>query len=300
MKGRLPTNNKLGIGLMTATAMLFGLQDGISRHLAFEHNVFMVVMIRYWFFAAFVLALATLRHGGIARVASTRRPLLQIVRGLLLAAEICIFTFAMVNLGLVGSHAIFACCPLIIAALSGPFLKEKVGWRRWSAIIVGFAGVLVILDPGGSLYSPFALLALAATLMFAAYSLLTRYVANWDSAETSHFWVGIAGAAGITVVGLTSLEPMPAADWVWMATLCATAVAGHFLLIKCYEVSEASIVQPFSYLHLVFASAIGLAVFGETLTQNMVVGAALVISAGLFVFWRQAKKKGTRRATNRS
>ena len=300
MNGSLQTNNKLGIGYMIATAMLFGVQDGISRHLAFEHNVLMVVMIRYWFFAAFVLALAAVRSGGIARVASTRRPVLQIIRGLLLAAEICTFMYAIINIGLVGSHAIFACCPLIIAALSGPVLKEKVGWRRWSAIIVGFAGVLVILNPSGNLFSPFALLVLAAALMFATYSLLTRYVGNWDSADTSHFWVGVAGAAGMTIVGLISLEPMPAADWVWMAILCVTGLAGHYLLIKCYEVAEASVVQPFSYFHLVFASAAGIIVFGDTLTQNMVIGTTIVISAGLFVFWRQAKLKGSSGGSNRS
>ncbi len=299
MNGSLRTNNKLGIGYMIFAAMLFGVQDGISRHLAFEHNVLMVVMIRYWFFAAFVLTLAAMRNGGIARVASTRRPFLQIVRGLLLAAEICVFVYAVINIGLVESHAIFACCPLIVAALSGPVLKEQVGWRRWSAIMVGFAGVLVILNPSGSLFSPFALLVLAATLMFATYSLLTRYVASWDSADTSHFWVGVSGAAGMTVVGLNSLEPMPAADWAWMAVLCVTALAGHYLLIKCYEVAEASVVQPFSYLHLVFASAVGLTVFGDALTQNMVIGTTIVISAGLFVFWRQAKKKGTRRMPDR-
>ena len=149
-------NARLGIALMIAVSVVFAGQDGISRHLAGEYNVYMVVMIRYWFFAAFVIAIAARKAGGIAVAARTARPAIQILRGVLLAAEICVMVTAFTVLGLVESHAVFAAYPLLIAALSGPILGEHVGWRRWLAIFVGFMGVLVILRPGLGVFDPAA------------------------------------------------------------------------------------------------------------------------------------------------
>ena len=120
-------NIPLGIALMVATTFVFAVQDGLSRHLASEYNVMMVVMIRYWFFAAFVMAVAARKAGGLRAAAATSQPGVQIFRGVLLATEICVMVLAFVMLGLVESHAIFTSYPLLVAALSGPILGEKVG-----------------------------------------------------------------------------------------------------------------------------------------------------------------------------
>ncbi|MBO1257171.1 DMT family transporter, partial [Alteromonas sp. 5E99-2] len=141
-------NTRLGILFMICTTFVFAIQDGISRHLAGEYNVLMIVMIRYWFFAAFVIAIARRQAGSIRAAAASKQPAIQLFRGLLLAAEICVMVQGFVLLGLVESHAIFASFPLLVAALSGPILGEAVGWRRWVAIGVGFIGVLIILQPG--------------------------------------------------------------------------------------------------------------------------------------------------------
>ncbi|MFT5066269.1 MAG: drug/metabolite transporter (DMT)-like permease [Reinekea sp.] len=282
----MQNNVRLGIWLMCATSFVFAVQDGISRHLAAEYNVLMIVMIRYWFFAAFVIAIAVRTEGSIRGVATTSQPILQITRGLLLAAEICIMVFAFVKLGLVESHAIFACYPLLVAALSGPILGENVGWRRWTAIGIGFVGVLVILQPGVGVFSPFAVIPLTSAILFAIYGLLTRYAARRDKTATSFFWTGVVGAVGMTCVGIWFWEPMIGSDWIWMGALCITGVTGHFLLIKTYEVAEASAVQPFAYLQLVFATSIGISVFGEKLETNVAVGACIVVAAGLFTLLR--------------
>ena len=284
-------NTRLGIWLTVATTFVFAMQDGISRHLATEYNVLMVIMIRYWFFAAFVMAVAARQAGGIRRAAATRQPWLQIGRGVLLAGEVCVMVTAFVLLGLTESHAVFAVYPLLIAALSGPLLGERVGWRRWAAIGVGFLGVLIILQPGWGVFDPAALVALLAAFMFALYGLLTRYAARLDSAAVSFFWTGTVGAVFMTVVGIWFWEPMRAPDWGWMAALCMTSAFSHWLLIKAYEVAEASAVQPFAYLQLPFAAALGMAVFGETLRANVALGAAIVVGAGLFTLWR-ARKAG--------
>lgn len=274
---------------MIATTFVFAVQDGISTHLASNYNVMMIVTIRYWFFAAFVIALARRQAGSIRAAAATTQPMLQVFRGLLLAAEICVMVLAFVYLGLIESHAIFTCYPLLIAALSGPILGEKVGWRRWVAIGVGFIGVLIILRPGVAVFSPAAAIPLLSAFMFALYGLLTRYAARRDTAATSFFWTGVTGAVALTPFGLWMWEPMIGPDWGWMAALCVTGVTGHWLLIRTYEVAEASAVQPFAYLQLVFASVIGLAVFRETLSPHVAVGAMLVVGAGMFTLWRARK-----------
>ncbi|MEM7615972.1 MAG: DMT family transporter, partial [Pseudomonadota bacterium] len=221
-------NAQAGIFLMLLTAFVFAMQDGISRHLAEAYNVLTVVMFRYWFFAAFVLMRSAALPGGVRRVASTRQPGLQIFRGVLLAAEVCVMVLTFTLLGLVESHAIFAAYPLIIAALSGPILGEAVGLRRRIAIAVGFLGVLIILRPGFKVFEPAALIAVAAATMFALYGLLTRYVARDDSAETSFFYTGVAGAVAITLVAPFWWDPMTnAADWAWMGVLCVTGALGH-------------------------------------------------------------------------
>lgn len=280
-------NTKLGIILMAATTLVFALQDGISKHLAAEYNTFMVIMIRYWFFAAFVIAIASRASGGLKQAARTDQPLMQSFRAVLLVAEICVAVYGFTLLGLVESHAVFAAYPLMIAALSGPVLGESVGWRRWVAIGFGFVGVLIILQPGFGVFQVEALVPFLSALMFALYGLLTRYVARKDSASTSFFWTGTVGSVAMTAVGIWFWQPMSGGDWIWMATLCGSGAFGHFLLIKCYEVAEASAVQPFAYLQLVFASALGVTLFDETIRWNVALGASIIVAAGLFTLWRE-------------
>ena len=283
-------NTRLGIMLMIATTFVFAMQDGISRHLAGEYNVFMVIMIRYWFFAAFVMSVAARKAGGLRAAAKTSQPLLQAFRAVLLVTEICVMVLAFTILGLIESHAVFTCYPLLVAALSGPVLGEKVGWRRWTAIGVGFIGVLIILQPGFGVFRIEAIVPLIAALLFALYGLLTRYAARKDSTATSFFWTGTVGSIAMTSIGIWFWEPMTGPDWGWMGLLCITGALGHWLLIRCYEVAEASAVQPFAYLQLVFAAMIGISVFGEVLEPNVAVGACVVIAAGLFTLWRQRVK----------
>ena len=282
-------NTGLGIALMIAMTVVFAGQDAISRILAERYPVLMVVMIRYWFFAAFVVVLAVRQAGGLRRAAATSQPLLQIARGVLLAAEVCVMIVSFVVLGLAATHAVFAVYPLLVAALSGPVLGERVGWRRWVAIGVGFVGILIILQPGSGALQPTALIPLVAAAGFALYSLLTRYAARKDSTAVSFFWTGTTGAVAMTLVGLWVWEPMAPTDWGWMAVLCVTAALGHWLLIRAYEVAEASAIQPFAYFQLVWATGLGVVVFDENLSANMVLGAAVVVAAGLFTLWRSRR-----------
>ena len=251
---------------MIATTVVFAIQDGISRYLAENYNVITVVTIRYMFFMCFVLAYGSRQKGGIRQMASSDQLPLQIGRGLLLLAQICVAILSFSTLGLVNFHAVFASYPLMVMALSVPILGEAVGWRRWLAVFVGFCGVLLILRPGTEMFSGMTILPVLAAFMMAVYGILTRYAARRDAAETSFFWTGIAGAAVMTLVGIWFWQSMSLADWVWMAALCMAGALGHWLLICCYEVAEASalaltidyLTRDRQSLHMVLDGLVGL------------------------------------------
>jgi drug/metabolite transporter (DMT)-like permease len=257
-------------------------------------------MLRYWVFLIFGYFLVRRSLGGFSAVWASPNKKWQIVRGVILAAEICVMQVSFVNLGLIETHAVFVTSPLIVAALSGPILGEKVGWRRWAAIGVGCIGVLIVLDPGGSVFSIWALVPLVGAFIYALYALLTRYVGRTDTSAVSFFWMGLVGAIVLTPLGLWFWTPMTPVDSAWMALLCCSGILGHWLLIRSYEVAEASAVQPFVYLQLVFISIFGISIFGEVLRLNVVVGATIVVAAGLFTLWRQRVRAQAEAASRRS
>ncbi|KGJ06741.1 Permease of the drug/metabolite transporter (DMT) superfamily [Paracoccus halophilus] len=281
----------MAIVMICASAFIFAAQDGISRYLGAAYSPIFVIMLRYWFFAVFVVLLCARAPGGLSRAMRTKRPWTQAFRGVLLAAEVLVTVEAFVRLGLINTHAIFACYPLLISALSGPVLGEKVGWRRWAAVAAGFLGILIVLNPGSGALSANASLPLGGAVMFAVYGLLTRLVARDDPAMVSFFWTGIAGAIAITLVGIWYWEPIAPRDIPWLLLLCLCAAVAHFMLIKAYELAEASALQPFSYTQLVWVSIFGVTLFGETLAPNVAIGGAIVVGAGMFTWWRSRQRE---------
>ena len=284
-------NPRLGIALMIATTVVFAVQDGISRYLAENYNVITVVTIRYMFFMCFVLACSSRQKGGIRQVASSGQLALQIGRGLLLVAQICVAILSFSTVGLVNFHAVFASYPLMVMALSVPILGEAVGWRRWLAVCVGFCGVMLILRPGTAMFSSASILPVLAAFMMAVYGILTRYAARRDAAETSFFWTAMAGGIAMLCIGPFFWLPPIGSDWGWMGLLCLTGTGGHYLLIKALDATKASTIQPFAYLQLVFASSIGILVFADSLDPMLIIGSSIIVSSGLFALQRERKVK---------
>ena len=284
-------NPRLGIALMIATTVVFAVQDGISRYLAENYNVITVVTIRYMFFMCFVLAYSSRQKGGTRQVASSGQLPLQIVRGLLLVAQICVAILSFSTVGLVNFHAVFASYPLMVMALSVPILGEAVGWRRWLAVCVGFCGVLLILRPGTEMFGSASILPVLAAFMMAVYGILTRYAARRDAAETSFFWTAMAGGIAMLCIGPFFWLPPIGSDWGWMGLLCLTGTGGHYLLIKALDATKASTIQPFAYLQLVFASSIGILVFADSLDPMLIIGSSIIVSSGLFALQRERKVK---------
>lgn len=277
---------------------IFSIQDGISKHLAGLYPPVFVAMIRYWAFAVFAILLAARMRGGLAMTARTKRPVLQAMRGILLAAQIVVAITSFTLVGLAHSQAIFAGTPLIIALLSMPILGERVGWRRWTAICVGLCGVLIILKPESGFFDVDLLVPIFGCLLFAFYVISTRLVSRDDSAMTSFFYTGVVGAVAITLIGPFYWTWLSAPDWAWMALLCITGISSHYFLIRAYDILDAVVVQPLTYLQLVYASVMGLLIFGETLNLNMIIGSVIVVGAGMFTVWREhvvARRNASRR-----
>lgn len=275
--------NRVGLMFMLGAITVFSIQDGLTRYLAQYYPPIVIVMIRYWAFAVFVLALSAGRAGGLKRVARTTHPIVQMSRGLMLAFQIVLVTYCFNQFGLGATHALLAMAPLMIAAAGALFLGERLRLVQWMAIAAGFCGVLVLLSPKldtGS-FTGFALLPLVGAAGFATYSILTKWVSAGDPPETSFFYTGIGGAIGMTLTGPFFWQPMAAEHWGWMALLCVCGATGHFLLIKAYQNAQAASLQPLAYLQLAATSAIGVVIFGEAMTWTFLAGAAIIVAAGL-------------------
>lgn len=275
-------NPVLGIWLMIAAVATFAAQDGFAKHLAGAYSTLSIIMIRYWVFAAFVILLALRRpEGPHAAIRSSRLPA-HVLRSVFLVSEICLIVWGYTLIGLINSLAVFSVCPLLIVALSGPILGERISWQRWAAVGAGLVGVLVILRPGMGVFSWAALLPLASALLFALYSVLTRLTTREEPTFPAFFWPGVIGAVLMTGIGLPQLEPIAALDLGLLAIYSGLTILSHWLVLKAYQQVEAARVQPFSYLQLVFTTGIGIAVYGEVLELPVAIGGAIVVGAGLY------------------
>ncbi|MGF6159539.1 drug/metabolite transporter (DMT)-like permease [Ensifer sp. KUDG1] len=266
---------------------IFAGQDAITKYLGDRYPALFITMIRFWAFALFVFAFAASSSGGLRKTAQTRHPWLQVVRGLLLVAEIVVIVISYVHAGLAMSQSIFQATPLIITILSIPLLGETVGWRRGAAILIGLIGVLVIINPVNVHFDMSLLLPLAASVLFALYSIATRAVSHEDSAVTSLFYAGVVGAVAISLIGPFYWTEVVPSDWFALAALCVCGTLSHFSLIKAYGLLPAAEVQPVTYFQLVLNVIFAVMLFGETITHNMIVGALIVVGAGLFTIWRE-------------
>ena len=275
-------NNRKGILLMIAAIAAFAVQDALSRLLAGNYNTLMVVMVRYWIFAIFVVTLALRRPEGFRAAVRSNRLGAHVLRALLLVVEVCIIVWGYTLIGLINSHAVFAICPLLVVALSGPLLGEKISALRWAAVGMGCVGVLVILQPGAEVFSWAALLPLASAVMFALYSVLTRLTTRDEPSFPAFFWPPVIGAVVMAFVGLPYIEAVSPRDGVFLLIYGLLSVLSNFLLQRTYETVEANVVQPFAYLQIAFVTMVGLTFFDETLQLHVVAGMAIVVLAGVF------------------
>ncbi len=275
------TRIRRGISMCLLAMLIFACQDGITKFLVRDFAVAQLLMVRYWTFLLAAIVFLAWRGGARAATRSAM-PLLQVLRALLALGEAALFGWGLRHLGLAESHALFAVFPLLTLALAGVLLGEAIGLRHWIAAFVGFAGTLVILRPGFGLFEPAALIPLLAALTFAAYNLLSRRISQADSFATNLLYMAAVGAVASTCFGIPAWQPPAPAEWALLGIYSVTGMIAHLLLIKALEYAPAAILQPFNYSLLVFASLVGLLVFGELPDTWTIAGAALVLAGGMY------------------
>jgi len=276
----------LGIGLLLIATVLFAAQDVFTKQLSPTISVTQILVFRFSAFAIFALIYAH-RRIGLRSAFNAHRPNLQFIRCLIMCTEIGLFAYAVRFLGIAEIHAIFSCFPLVVTALSVPFLGEQVGWRRWAAVLVGFAGTLIIIQPGTGVFKPAALLALVCVVLYSFYNVLTRMVSKHDRFETSLVYFGVVGFVASLVAVIGRWQTPDSQQLMLLGGIVLTSVASHMLLIKALELASAVILQPFNYFILVWAIVLGYLVFGEVLAAHQVVGALIVVASGLYVGIRE-------------
>ncbi len=283
-----------GIVLAILAMATFATMDGIGKHLTGTYPVHQILWIRYGLFLTFALCWA--RYRGFRRTLATTRLRLQLIRSLVLVFESATFVLAFKFMPLADAHAIAAAAPLIVTALAVLFLNERVGARRWSVTLIGFFGVLVIIRPGLGVFDPIAVLPLIAAVLFAVYQIMTRILANADSAETTLFYTGVVGFAMLTlVVPFGWIWPTPG-DWVLLLVVGILGSSAHWVLILALRAAPASLLQPYTYTLVLFATAVGFIGFGDIPDSITIIGGAIVIGSGLYTLHRENLRKPDKQA----
>ncbi|MFN3825061.1 MAG: DMT family transporter [Pseudorhodobacter sp.] len=297
----------IGMASAFAAAVIFSVNDASIKFLSGGYALHQLVLIRALFGVAIVVLVLMPFSGGLAAM-RTRKPLQHLLRGsLVILSNLCFF-MGLAALQMAEAVALFFVAPLLITALSVPLLGEKVGPRRWAAVAVGLAGVLVMLRPGMGLFQPAMLFPVAAALAYALAHMMTRRMGGTESAATMTFYVQIcfivmAGMMGLTV-GDGRFDPGPdsalgfllrawvwpgSGDWPILALIGVASTAGAFLMAQAYRLCEAGLAAPFEYANLPMAILLGLLVFGEWPDAVAWVGIFLIAGSGLYMFWRETR-----------
>ncbi|MBI6898624.1 DMT family transporter [Pseudomonas putida] len=276
-----------GIALMVVATFLFASHDALSKFLGGIYPIIMVVWVRY-LVHTLLMAGIFLPKAGLA-VLRTRRPLLQTLRALSLLSTSLLFTAGLQYLPLAEATSVNFLAPVLVTALSVPLLKERVTPGQWLAVVMGFIGVLVVVHPGGAMFTPAILFPFGSALGFCFYQLLTRKLAAHDTPTTSNFYAGLCN----TLI-LTALVPFFWQVPQWPHVLLMLALGGcgmtaHLLLTQAFRHAAPALLAPFSYCQIVFAGLLGLVVFGQVPDGTSLAGIAVICLSGLGAAWMQRR-----------
>jgi drug/metabolite transporter (DMT)-like permease len=282
-----------GIGLMLAGITLFSINDALGKWLLGTYSVGELLLVRGA--AALILIAPFVRQAGIAAFTAAPMPGLQIVRVALSTLEVAMFFWAVSYLPLADTVTFYLAGPIYVTALSVVLLREPVGWRRWSAVLVGFAGVVLALRPSAASFTLPALIALTGSIFFAVSMITTRMLR-----KTSNM-VLVVGQIGGTLLFGAATAPfawlMPSArDLALMSFFGVLSIAALACVNLSLKLAAASVVVPYQYTLIVWAIVLGYVVFGDVPDPLTLLGGAVIITAGLYIFWRE-QAQGRREAT---
>jgi drug/metabolite transporter (DMT)-like permease len=286
----LAEHRSQGILWMLATGVCFIALDAIMKHLMESLPLVQVTWARFFFGTVFALAFA---WGKLPQLLVTRAPLLQLLRSVLLMSTTGAFNFGIRHTPLATATTIMFMSPILVTLLSIPLLGEKVGIRRWLGILTGFAGALLVVRPWSEgISTPMAglLFLLLAALLNANYQLLTRMVRG-DDPLTSLIYTAAGGAIVTSLMLPWTWQTPSLSQWVFFVASGLAGGLGHLCLIRSLRLAPASVVAPFSYASLVWAVTLGFIVWGDWPDAMTVMGAVLIVAAGLYIFNRERTLK---------
>ena len=257
MNGTLPLSDQpiKGIALAILATLLFAFLNSMTKHVSQVYPMVMILWFRYLFFGGYGLAIGLRTHR--KRAFSSLVPILQITRALLLLAEIGVYVFAFRHLPLAEISAISGAGPIVTMAMSTLILREVINLRQWLIVAFGFIGIFIIVKPGFSSFNPWMLIPLFGTVLWGLYQVLTRLVSQYDGAERTTLFTGTIGFAILCSVLPFYWLPVNI-NWLGkFSVLAILGVAGHSTLIKALTIAPASLLQPFSYVNMVWAVLFG-------------------------------------------
>jgi drug/metabolite transporter (DMT)-like permease len=281
-------NRLIGIGLISLAYVCFTLIDGSAKWLVQSVPVLVVVWLR--FVTHTLLASALLFPIRGAALVRTRHLRWHLARGLMFVTMTGVNFWALQYLELTVTASIFFTVPILIAMMSAPLLGERLDSRRWAAILIGFAGVLVIVRPGSESFHPAMLLSLGNAFVYAAFNLMTRKLAAYDSPETIQFLPAAAASVLLAPFALAVWEsPQGWLEWMLLCLMGVCGGVGHHLLAMAHRYAPASTLAPFLYQQILYMALFGYLVFGSVPDAAVWAGAAIVIASGLYLFARERR-----------
>jgi drug/metabolite transporter (DMT)-like permease len=279
-----------GILLMCAGVSLFPFMNAGVKLLDADYPVIEIVWARFTGHLIFMLAVFMPRHGW--SLLWPKRPVVQIARSALMLVSNMVFVMAIGRVPLATASAIGFTAPLIVTALSVPLLRENVGWRRWSAVVIGFAGALMVIRPGSGLQDPAVLLLLASSLAYALYQIATRWVGRYDNAATGIIFAALLGSVAMSfVLPFVFVPPRTLWDGVMFAGLGLFGGAGHYLIIRAFQLAPAAVMAPLGYVELVGTAVLGYLIFASFPDVWTWVGAGVIIASGLYIASRERLRR---------
>ena len=276
-----------GIAIMCLSMFFFVAVDALARELTQRLAVSQILSARFLIFAAIAVAIVGPRI--VRAKLKSRNPWLQLARSLVLVAEIAVFVLSFRYLPVADVHAVAAAVPLIVTALAVPVLGERVGWRRWIAVGIGFVAVLAIVRPGFLDLDWFHFLPVAGAIIWAFYQVLIRLTAHYDGSDTTLLWTVFAGVAISSSFGWVDWVWPDPQTWLLLIAAGFMGAAAHYTLILALNAAPASLLQPFVYTTFPWAVVLGLIFFGEFPDTVTIAGAALLIAVGIYVMRREAQ-----------
>lgn len=286
-----------GMMIMAGCMAVLPAMDAIAKYMATYGGMSPGQVTFYRFFFQLVCTLPLLMAVSPKALISTRRPFLNLFRGVLHAAASLMFFVAVKYMPLADVFAIYFVEPFMLTMMSAMFLGEKVGWRRWLAIIIGFGGAMIVIQPSFEIFGLKSLLPVACAFLFTLYLFLNRAMGDGDTPLTMQTMAGIGGTLFMAValgighsLGDVDFEmSLPGNTQAWLLLILLGSISGymHLLVVKAFRLAPISLLAPFQYFEIISATALGFVLFNDFPNPSKWLGILIIVTSGLFIIWRE-------------